>query len=404
MPPLTQTPSGDPVHIAQISYDDSVFEKHAACDTYQRWQSYARKLHRQRPHSLMTAFIFTHKHDARTITDPMVRFVPIHGVGLRKWCCLRRELLRAHHHLPIDVVTTQTIAEDAWLALAFARGRATRVVGQIHYDLFSPVARRLVFGRGLRGRLRYYASLRFLRYLDGLRVVSRATQRRLKQRGVAVPISVIPVPITIAVEPCAEANVGDDERYASPPKVLFVGRLVAEKNLSNWLKVAHGVCQIMPEVIFEIIGDGPQRRSLEQLRDSLGLADHVTFRGAIPHNELSQFYQSAHVFLFASHCEGFGRVVAEASWHALPVVVPGIAGVEDIVDDGITGFVHEPHDLKAMAQSVVTLLMDRNLCQRMGVAGRELVRSRFNPDLLTEQWINCLLSTSSADSQTRIAS
>ena len=125
----------------------------------------------------------------------------------------------------------------------------------------------------------------------------------------------------------------------------------------------------------------------------MGLSKKVRFLGGVPHGQLGEIYRRARAFLLTSHYEGFGRVVVESYLHRVPVVAPAIGGVEDIVVPGETGYLHAPGDVAGMANSLGHLLADDGLCERMGRAGANVVRSRFDPETLTRRWIALLVET-----------
>ena len=93
------------------------------------------------------------------------------------------------------------------MALAFGRRRGVPVVGQLHYDLFSPHAREEHFGGSAIGRARYTLSLRSLRRFPALRVVGERLRAELVARGYAGRVEVLPVPVTMD-----DAGAGPDRR------------------------------------------------------------------------------------------------------------------------------------------------------------------------------------------------
>ena len=140
------------------------------------------------------------------------------------------------------------------------------------------------------------------------------------------------------------------------------------------------------------MGDGPLRGDLEDKVRSLGLAERVNFRGFVPYGALPSIYRSSTAFLLTSHCEGAPRVVFESCSQRLPVVATRISGVEDIVEDGKTGFLHANGDVEGMAASVSRLLGDDALRDRMGKAARASVLERFDPEQVARAWMSLLVS------------
>jgi len=375
-----------PLHIVQISCDDTVFRSAAPSDTLNRQLNYGRELARQCPGSRISLLILTADPTARPFAQENVTFIPVIASRLRRLPKLYFQLSALHRAQPLDVIATQTIHSEAWVALLFGKLHGVNIVGQIHYDLFSPGAQRDVLGKGLYGRLYYILSLWMLRRMFAVRVVGRQIRERLLAAGLHRNVYLIPVPVTMNVQ-------AETDRLSAPAhRVLFVGRLVPAKNIAEWLRVAQLVAAQDTDVTFEIVGEGPLRKALEAETKQLGLDHRVHFAGAMAYDQLPQVYRSAKVFLLTSKYEGFGRVVAEAYLNGVPVVAYKITGVEDIVEDGLTGFLHPPGDIKGMAGSVLRLLQDDALRQQMGHRGRDLVRARFDPERLSREWVSLLIS------------
>jgi trehalose synthase len=79
-----------------------------------------------------------------------------------------------------------------------------------------------------------------------------------------------------------------------------------------------------------------------------------------------------------SLAEGFGLTVAEAMWKGVPVVATRVGGIQDQIEDGVSGMlVDDPHDLAGFGAAVVSLLDDPARAARIGAAARERVRERF---------------------------
>ena len=376
-----------PLHVVQVGYDDTVFADAAPSDTLPRQLRYARELERQRPGSQMSVLMFTGKPAACSFRRENALFVPVHATRPHEIPKLYTALASLHRERPIDVIATQSIYQDAWVALLFGWRHGIRVIGQVHNDIFSPIARREATGHGLLGRARHGLGMLVIRRLYAVRVVSQRVRIRMLAEGIHPNVQLMPVPITMA----PPRWLGDSE--GSPgARVLFVGRLVAEKNLDAWLRVAALVAPVHPEASFDIAGDGPLLAHLRQEAERLGLASRVNFLGSVPYEALPALYRSAAVFLITSHCEGFGRVAVEASLQGVPVVGRRISGIEDIVEDCRTGFLERSGDDRGMANSVARLLSDHALRQWMGKAAHELALARFDPQTLSRSWVSLLVS------------
>jgi glycosyltransferase involved in cell wall biosynthesis len=375
-----------PLHIVQVGFDDTLFMSNAPSDTLNRQLNYGRELDRQCSGSRLSVVMLTTRASARRFERENVAFIPVIASRLRRLPALYVQLAALHRALPVDVISTQTIHSEAWVALLFGQRHGVNVVGQIHYDLFSPAAQRDVLGHGLYGKLYYTLSLWAMRRMFAVRVVGQRVQKQLLAAGLHRNVHTVPVPVTMDTSAIVD--------YPSTParRVLFVGRLVPVKNIEEWLQVAQQVAARDADVTFEIVGEGPLRETLETQAKELGLDSRVYFAGAVVYDQLPKIYRSAQVFLLTSKYEGFGRVVVEAYLNGVPVVATRITGVEDIVQDGQTGFLHPPGDVAGMAASVLRLLDDDALRQQMGRKGHDLVCAHFDPQRLSREWVSLLIS------------
>lgn len=138
-----------------------------------------------------------------------------------------------------------------------------------------------------------------------------------------------------------------------------VGRLRDfHKRFSDLIKAVALVREKMP-IHLLIVGDGNDRKMLEELAGELGVRSHVTFAGY--QYDTAVFYRCMDVFSLASHMEGFGLVVIEAMLSQVPVVVTNVGGMKDIVDDGVTGLLVKPFSPEHFAEKWTELYNNKAL-------------------------------------------
>ena len=126
-----------------------------------------------------------------------------------------------------------------------------------------------------------------------------------------------------------------------------------------------------------IVGDGPLRRSLEQLVGDLGLSNQVSFVGGVPHSQVPELLNTFSVFCALSLRESFGVAVLEASACGIPVVVTNVGGLPEIVQNGVTGLIVPPKDIGAVAGALEKLIEDEPFRRTLGAAGRKLVLENY---------------------------
>jgi len=157
------------------------------------------------------------------------------------------------------------------------------------------------------------------------------------------------------------------------PLLLFVGRLVREKDLDDLVAMAELLRSAGVRCRLALVGDGPMRDALERhLPDAY-------FAGTVEEEVLARWYASADVFVFPSTTETFGNVVLEAMASGLPVVAVRAGGVADLVRDGETGLLARPHSPPDLANAVTALLGDPERRRCLGLAARRAAELRTWP-------------------------
>src|SRR5204863_6176125 len=127
---------------------------------------------------------------------------------------------------------------------------------------------------------------------------------------------------------------------------------------------------------FQIVGDGPRKRELEDLVVARGLGRHIEFLGH--RDDVPSLLASADAFVLPSRSEAFPNSVIEAMAAGLPVIANGVGGLLDLVDDGRTGLLVPPADPEALAPALRFLLENPSRAAAMGAAARVDVQRRFS--------------------------
>ncbi|MEL6468673.1 MAG: glycosyltransferase family 4 protein [Cyanobacteria bacterium J06623_4] len=161
-------------------------------------------------------------------------------------------------------------------------------------------------------------------------------------------------------------------------RLLFVGRLAAVKGLPMLLESIRRLKESVPNILLTVVGDGPDRDLLESLTDQLDLSAQVKFVGYQSQSSVRQYLQETDVFVLPSFAEGVPVVLMEAMMSGVPVVATQIAGVSELVEDGVSGFLVPPSNVSELCDRIQTLLSDGDLRARFGEQGMAKVREQFD--------------------------
>lgn len=164
----------------------------------------------------------------------------------------------------------------------------------------------------------------------------------------------------------------------SPFRILCVGRLATVKAQRILIKAVGKLVQQGRSVVLHLAGGGPDRSSLEQYVEALGLRDHIVFHGFTPQDKLHDLYRQADAFALASFAEGLPGVLMEAMAMQIPCVSTWITGVPELIRDGVDGLLVPPSDASALGAAISRLIDDPRLRRSVGEAGRERILDKFD--------------------------
>lgn len=146
-------------------------------------------------------------------------------------------------------------------------------------------------------------------------------------------------------------------RFQLPLRLLYVGRLVATKNVGALLHAAAALASEGVEVETTIVGDGPERDALVRLAHSLGIAHAVRFTGALAYDAVLDWYERADVLVLVSESEGWGKAVAEAMAFGLLCVGSDHGFLAEMLGDG-RGIVVPSGDAGALTDALRRVAAD----------------------------------------------
>jgi phosphatidylinositol alpha-1,6-mannosyltransferase len=166
------------------------------------------------------------------------------------------------------------------------------------------------------------------------------------------------------------------------PTILSVGRLVRRKGFDRVIEALPALARSHRDVVYEIVGDGPDREYLLDVARRSGVADRVRFLGTINDDALRAAYERAWCFALpvrreGYEVEGFGLVYLEAAVVGCPAVGGRGSGAEDAIAHGRTGLVVDGRDNREIRDTLELLLRDRDFARLLGDAARKRALGEF---------------------------
>ena len=158
-------------------------------------------------------------------------------------------------------------------------------------------------------------------------------------------------------------------------RLVVVARLSPEKDIATLIHAVSLVRETRPDWTLDVVGDGPERSSLEALTLTLGIETLVRFHGQ--QQDVARMLSDASIFVLPSRTEGISLTLLEAMATGLPVVACRVGGNPEVIVDGETGILVPPREPRLMADAILQIQSDMESARRMGNAGRERVERDF---------------------------
>jgi glycosyltransferase involved in cell wall biosynthesis len=161
--------------------------------------------------------------------------------------------------------------------------------------------------------------------------------------------------------------------------VGYVGRISKEKGIDVLLDSA----RLAGSIPFKIAG------TLTQDYYPVQFPQNIQYQGIIPKKQIGAFMGQSRFTVVPSICyEGFPSTILESMVHGKPVICSAIGGLGEIVQDGKTGLLFEPGNAKQLAEKIVMLWNNPDLCRQMGYQAQITVRKQYSKDLYYERLMN----------------
>jgi glycosyltransferase involved in cell wall biosynthesis len=305
--------------------------------------------------------------------------VPAVSIGFRSdldpitFLRLRRLLDRTRAQLVVNTFDKE-LRLSGLAALSLGRRRPIRVLSRKGLPLIAD---------NWRYRMTY------AHLVDGILTPAAAIQRQLAAHSwLEVPIQVIPNGVDL--ERFAHAPRRQPLPQGSPildsissstspdecgPLILCLARLSGQKGHRFLLEAAAALRTRFPRARYLLVGDGAERRAIEEGRRRLGLETVVHLIGH--RQDSAELLAASDIVVLPSLDEGYPNVLLEAMAIGRPVVATRVGDASDIVVDGVTGFLVPPARSEPLADRLARLLADRDLRVRLGAAGRERAEREF---------------------------
>jgi len=136
--------------------------------------------------------------------------------------------------------------------------------------------------------------------------------------------------------------------------------------------------------ILRIVGDGPQRHSLENLVKELKISKFVVFEGLVENSNISKYYENAHIFVNMSESEGFATICLEAMSSGLSVISSKVGGFSDIIKSSYNGYLVDQGDVDGLTKYILDLINNPKLLDSISKNARLTIEKEYD-------WQRCII-------------
>jgi len=169
----------------------------------------------------------------------------------------------------------------------------------------------------------------------------------------------------------------------SRKRLVHVSNFRPVKRIGALIEVFRRIRQQIPATLV-LVGDGPEMPAARKQIAAAGLEQDVEYAGEVL--DVVGLFATSDLFLLPSATESFGLAALEAMACEVPVIASRVGGLPEVIDHGISGFLHGPEDLDGMVESALRLLTDDHLHQRVAHAARAVAVERFSADRVVPKY------------------
>lgn len=273
----------------------------------------------------------------RKIEELDIQLVHSHGIATTGWAAI---WVAMSLNLPL-LTTFHTLVPEAVHYIAAKSDRMKRLIKKIAWDY-----------------VKFY-----LKRSDVVIVPSNIIKSILIDYGLKKEIYTIPTGIDVnKFNPCLNGELirkllGIKDEYL----VLYLGRLVKEKNLDVLIRAAPKVLKNLPNCKFMVAGVGPAKGYYESMIIENNVRDSFILQGYIEEEKIASYYAASDVFVFPSKFETQGLTALEAMACGKPVVGANYLAIKEIVKDGYNGYLFNPDDPDDCAEKIIKTIKEKSI-------------------------------------------
>jgi len=285
----------------------------------------------------------------------------------------------------IDILHTHRYKENILGALLKKNGIVQHLIQTVH-GINEPLKGIKI----LKAKLYSYLNLYYTRkYFDKVLTVSFDIQNKMSgridpDRLVTIHNAIDPDSLTIKrTADKIREELGIEENQ---PIIGTAGRMVPIKGYDIFLDMAKIILEKKPESRFLLVGDGPLKQELEDIAQKLGIENMVIFPGF--RDDIIDIINCFDIFVISSYHEGIPMVLLEAMALRKAVVATSVGGINEIIENDVSGILVNPGDAKALSEACIKVMDNINLKKNLEIEAKRRIDMEFSSNILKTRVLN----------------
>ena len=198
----------------------------------------------------------------------------------------------------------------------------------------------------------------------------------------------ITIPNGINTKHISQKKSNLSKKYENKKIILSVSSLIKTKGIDYNLKAIARIRKKYPEIIYLIIGDGPEKENLKELANKLDISNQIEFLGQMSHKKVMEYLSICDIFSLPSWNEGFGIVYLEAMAHQKPIIGVVGQGINDVIENKKNGLLIEPKNINSLVETLNFLLYSPEIIRKIGKGAQKTVLEKYTLRKVVKQIIN----------------
>jgi len=289
--------------------------------------------------------------------------------GKRMYWGIKKTVSEIYKNFKFDIIHSHVALPDGYCGMIIAQKYNKPLTVTIHgQDFYQTIFKNKKCKKNIE---------KVINFSNKTIVVSDKLKKISEEKLNINPQKLITIPNGINIEDIHKRKNNLIKQYEGKKIVLSVSYLIKRKGIDYNLRAISKLKRKYPEIIYLIIGDGPERKNLENLAKKLTIEDRIQFLGLISNQKTMEYLSICDIFSLPSWNEAFGVVYLEAMANSKPAIACQGEGIDGIIRNKETGILVEPKNVDSLVEAIDYLLSNPEKAKKIGETARKLILENY---------------------------